>query len=672
MLIAFIILLAPLFASIVVVSARERFKGWGAIIGITVSAVATSILALKSLYGETFQYIIDGGFVFGAIRIEIDPLSAWFLLLMNFTMLTSVFYGRGYMKAYTGQDVRLNLHWISLLFNHAAMSSIYIMRNSLAFLVVWEVLALTAFLLIIFEHHKMETLKAGINYLIQSHISIVFLMAGFIWVSGNQHNYDFNAVTIYCSNNSSAAGVLLFILFLIGFGLKAGFIPLHTWLPYAHPAAPAHISGMMSGVIIKLGIYGIMRMILLEGSNWLVIGSIMLILGVLSGLYGVMLAIVQHNLKRLLAYHSIENIGIIGIGIGIGSIGMANGNTLVGFAGFSGALLHVLNHSLFKSLLFYGSGIVYQAIHTLNIDSMGGLIRQLPRTAFLFLIAALAITGLPPFNGFISEFLIYSGLFQSIHSGEFSYTSLYILSIIGLVLIGGLALLCFTKAFGIIFLGEPRSHFQEDFKDPRDGRLIPMYLIVLLIAFIGLVPQLFLTALMRPVMQFTGPLTPTAILPLLAVMQQVSLAAVVLILLIALIWYIRRWVTSYAPVTKGPTWGCSCQTASPKLQYTASSYVRGYRKLVESILLITRHRPRIDTVVPRSEHFSTHSYDRLENAIIDIPVRKLKGFIGRFNFLQNGSIQFYVLYGIIFIFVILAIPLILEGLVFVYELIKQL
>ncbi|PKP15449.1 MAG: hypothetical protein CVU06_16565, partial [Bacteroidetes bacterium HGW-Bacteroidetes-22] len=343
-----------------------------------------------------------------------------------------------------------------------------------------------------------------------------------------------------------------------------------------------------------------------------------------------------------------------------------------GLAGFSGALLHVLNHSLFKSLLFYGSGIVYQATHTLNIDSMGGLIRRLPKTAFLFLLAALAITGLPPFNGFISEFLIYTGLFQAIHSGEFSYTTLYILSVVGLVLIGGLALLCFTKAFGIIFLGEPRSHYHQDSTDPRDGRLIPLYAIAVLIILIGLAPQYFLMALMRPVMQFTGLLALPTSIPLVNVMQHVSMAVWGFIILTAIIWFIRKRVTRYAPLSKVPTWGCAYPTASPKLQYTASSYVRSYRKLVEAVLMITRHRPHIDTVVPETAHFSTHSYDRLENSIIDIPIRKVKGFIGKFNFLQNGSVQFYVLYGIIFIFIIIAIPLLIEGLVFVYELIKQL
>jgi formate hydrogenlyase subunit 3/multisubunit Na+/H+ antiporter MnhD subunit len=191
---------------------------------------------------------------------------------------------------------------------------------------------------------------------------------------------------------------MLFMCFFTGFAIKAGFVPFHTWLPYAHPVAPAHVSGMMSGVMIKLGIFGILRMLLLMNQNYLIIGYFILIISIISGIYGVILAIVQHNLKKLLAYHSIENIGIIGIGIGIGAIGVGEKNAYLAFAGFAGALLHTLNHSLFKSLLFYGSGTIYQAIHTLNIDSMGGLIKKMPKTAITFLIGALAICGLPPFK----------------------------------------------------------------------------------------------------------------------------------------------------------------------------------------------------------------------------------------------------------------------------------
>ncbi len=244
------------------------------------------------------------------------------------------------------------------------------------FILFWEIVALSAFILVIFENYKKETVRAGINYLVQSHISIIFLMIGFIYVAYKTGDYTFNSVILFSQQQPVLASSLLFLCFFVAFAIKAGFVPFHTWLPYAHPAAPAHISGVMSGVIIKIGIYGILRMILLITTDYLTLGFIILIISVISGVYGVMLAIIQHNLKRLLAYHSIENIGIIGIGIGLGCIGLGLDNQWLAMLGFSGALLHTLNHSLFKSLLFFTAGNIYQIIHTLNIEKLGGVIKK--------------------------------------------------------------------------------------------------------------------------------------------------------------------------------------------------------------------------------------------------------------------------------------------------------
>ncbi|NTW23152.1 MAG: hypothetical protein HGA37_00520 [Lentimicrobium sp.] len=668
-----LLIFIPLVAAVALLAMGDKHKAMIAAASITLSAAISSFIAVKALQGSGFEYTYNGGQVFGDVRLAVDPLSAWFILLMNFTVITAVFYGRSYMRAYKGMNADLNLHWIGFLVNHSAMLGIYMVHNSLAFLVVWEVMAISAFLLVIFEHWKVETLKAGINYLIQSHVSIVFLMIGFLWIAGVQGTYDFSAITAYSRQATPAAGVLLFVLFFIGFGIKAGFVPFHTWLPYAHPAAPAHISGMMSGVIIKTGIYGILRIILLENTNFLIIGSIVLLVSIISGLYGVMLAIVQHNLKKLLAYHSIENIGIIGMGIGLGVIGVGLGNPLLAFAGFAGGLLHVLNHSLFKSLLFYGSGNIYQAIHSLNIDSMGGLIKQMPRTAALFLIAALAICGLPPFNGFVSEFLIYLGLFEAIQTGQFEFTALIILSTLGLVLIGGLAILCFTKAFGIIFLGTARSEHKHIPQEADTGKLLPMYLVVALIIAIGLFPGIFIEFLRLPVQQFTGDVFVSGAHPaIISTIQNVTRATWGFLLLVAAIWYVRKWITASATTASGPTWGCGYKTSDARLQYTASSFVRNYRKLVEPMLSVTKHKTIIKGIVPEKGHSSTHVYDLLESAIIDRPIRRIKGFIGKFNFLQNGSVQFYVLYGVIFIFIIITFPLVVEAVVFLFELIKQL
>ena len=297
------------------------------LVAVLINAGLSSYAAVKVLAGQPYQEIFYGGSVFGEIPVRVDALSSWFILLMNFTTLTGILYGRRYMKQYENQSApegthsrNLTLHFTSYIMIHFAMIGIYCVQNTLAFLCVWEIMAICSFLLVIFEHTKIETLKAGIYYLVQSHIGIVFFMLGFIWVSSHTGSYDFNAIAQYSASVSPAISFLLFLCFFISFAIKAGFVPFHTWLPYAHPAAPSHVSGVMSGVIIKLGIFGVLRMLLLIKGNYLLMGYTILIISVISGVYGVMLAIVQHNVKKLLAYHSIENIGIIGIGIGLGAI----------------------------------------------------------------------------------------------------------------------------------------------------------------------------------------------------------------------------------------------------------------------------------------------------------------------------------------------------------------
>jgi hydrogenase-4 component B len=258
---------------------------------------------------------------------------------------------------------------------------------------------------------------------------------------------------------------------------------------------------------------------------------------------------VQHNLKKLLAYHSIENIGIIGMGIGIGCIGLGTGNQILASLGFAGALLHTLNHALFKSLLFYTAGNVYQATHTLHIEHLGGIMKKMPQTAILFLIAAIAICGIPPFNGFISEFLIYIGLYNWLQHATLVSLVFIVFSIVGLVLIGGLALICFTKAFGIVFLGNPRKEFTLEVKEVHFTQLAPLYLIALLIVLIGSFPQLFLNYLTRPVGLFTG--VPELAAPPLfenisAIMQPVAWSAWGVILLTLVLWGIRKMVKGFA------------------------------------------------------------------------------------------------------------------------------
>ena len=372
-----------------------------------------------------------------------------------------------------------------------------------------------------------------------------------------------------------------------------------------------------------------------------------------------MLAIVQHNLKRLLAYHSIENIGIIGMGIGIGCIGTGTGNVYLAVLGYAGALLHTLNHSLFKSLLFFTAGNIYKAVHTMTIDRFGGLIRKMPHTAFLFLIAAAAICGLPPFNGFVSEFILFSGFFDGIMETGFPAVLMFVTAIFGLSLIGGLAILCFTKAFGSIFLGTPRTALEHKVPEGRWPTMVPLYSIALLIVAIGIFPQGFVKMLLLPVGQLAGTLPDAGTESLAENFRTVNMIGIYslgFIILSGLIYWIRKKITDRRPVVTGPTWGCGYVAPNPRMQYTASSFVRNYRKLAEPLLAIAKHKKDVKGIFPGSAYHETHPEDKAEIYLVLWPLRKLRVFMGRFSFLQNGKLQFYILYGMIFIILLVAVP----------------
>lgn len=643
---------------------KMKWKGIITLFLVIFNAILSGNLVFPALLGEKLAFVFKGSIVTGVIPIRIDGLSAWFILLINFTLITGAIYGLQYMKAYRKQTANISLHCLAYLLVQTSLTAICVIQNSLVFLFAWEIMTISSFVLIIFEYYKQDTLKAGINFLIQSHAGVLFLTLGFIWVYYRTGSYDFEAISQFSTSFPPNTSLALFFFFFIGFAVKAGFVPFHTWLPYAHPVAPSHISGVMSGVIIKIGIFGILRMLQLIQTDYVVLGYIILIFSVLSGIYGVMLAILQHNLKKLLAYHSIENIGIIGVGIGLGTLGIGQHNSSLIMLGFGGALLHVLNHSLFKSLLFYSAGNVYQTTHIMNIEHLGGLVKQMPHTTILFLIAALAICGLPPFNGFVSEFLIYSGMFNGMASKEMLNLVVLLFSVFGMVLIGGLALLCFTKAFGAMFLGNPRHQFNTEPKESNPGKLISMYMVAAFIVAIGLFPQFFFSLLSEPLKLYSDKVN---ILEEISIgtsitetMQSIGFSSAGFIVLGLLIFFVRKTITAKKPKPILTTWGCGYVGDTEKMQYTASSFIRSYRKLAEPLFSIQKKKIEIAGVFPIAGRHETHPHDKIEEWLIDKPWNFLKFFFGKFRFLQNGNPQFYVLYGAFFIALIIGIPLIKE------------
>ena len=615
-----------------------------AIIAIT-SIWIFNVLALSSTL--TLPFI---PFLGNTLSIIIDPLSAFFMLVINFTVLTGIIYAKGYLQPYYNKKSKAEMGWhfFNFLWLHISMLLVVIVRDGIAFLMIWEIMSLSSFFLVIFETEKKEAIKIGINYLIQMHVGIVFLMVAFI-VAFVQTNAElsFDGLSVYFASHNP---FWLFILFFVGFGIKAGFIPLHSWLPHAHPAAPSHVSGVMSGVMIKMGIYGILRVLLYIPHDLFNIGLFILIVSLATGLIGISLAIVQKDSKKILAYSSIENIGIIGIGIGLGVIGIAQNLPALAVLGFGGGILHILNHALFKSLLFYSVGSVYKQTHTRNIEQLGGLIKKMPKTAMFFLLGALAISGLPPFNGFISEFLIYSGIFKSLHSASL-YTDIVLMcSFVGLAIIGGLAVFCFTKMFSVMFLGTARSSKVEHAAEVSTPMLIPDFLIGFLIIIIGFIPVIFMRLISQIVVLFSADLS--AFQQIIPTLNHISLSSGIFIIIVGLVWLLRAWQQKQHIVKQNATWGCGYSGANPALhQYTAASYADNFVQLSSKMVNVKKSFKDYDEaeIFPQNREFITRSSDVFEDNLITRPGNKLLAWLEKIAIFQTGKIQHYLLYALVFL-----------------------
>src|SRR6266542_4311351 len=359
------------------------------------------------------------------VALRLDGLGAFFLVVLGLVGCATAIYAFGFLAQYGG---RYSLRLVGVMFNLLlrALSLQVMADNAHTFLILWEAMSLTAYCLVLTEHDRAGTARAGVWYLAMTHAGFVALIAMFLILSGADRTSSFGSMRAGAALLSPASRNAAFLLAIFGFGTKSGIIPLHVWLPMAHPVAPSHVSAILSGVVIKMGIYGLLRVLLdLMGGGPAWWGGIVLGVGAVSALLGVLYALMEHDLKRLLAYHSVENIGIILIGMGAGLIFQAYGLMALAALGFIGALYHTINHAVFKSLLFLGAGSVVHATHTRNMEEMGGLIRGMPKTAFCFLVGAVAISALPPLNGFVSEWFTYQALLQGFGTTESSLRLVY-------------------------------------------------------------------------------------------------------------------------------------------------------------------------------------------------------------------------------------------------------
>lgn len=579
---------------------------------------------------------------YGSFSTAIDSLSILFLFPIFVLSGLAALYGVEYLQHYYGKK-NIGSTWFSFNLLVASMVLVVIARNAILFLVAWEMMSVSSFFLVLFEGEKKETSKAGLIYLIAMHIGTLFLLVMFVLLSQNSGSFDFAAWKI------SASGLIPSIIFLcalIGFGTKAGFMPMHIWLPEAHPAVPSHVSAVMSGVMIKTGIYGLIRIITFLGVPCAWWGYLLIGIGIVSGILGVLFALAQHDFKRLLAYSSIENVGIISMGVGLGVLGMSLNNPVLMVMGFAGGLLHVINHAFFKGLLFFGAGAVYHQTGTREIDLLGGLFKKLPVTAVCSLIGAAAICGLPPLNGFISEFLIYLASIKSVFgSGSTVLVSLGI--IFSLALIGGLAVACFTKAFGIIFLGEPRSDCSQEAQEP--GILMRSSMIALagLCVFIGLTSPFVIGFLGRAIVDVTKvpfAMLDTTLFEVKHTLMYIVVALLCFYIIVLLIALLRRTLLRGRSSEHVLTWDCGYAKPDNRMQYTGSSYVQPIVNFFKGVLRTKKDEIRNREYFPDEASFKTETVDLFSKTIF-YPIFKLIHFLSeKLTWLQHGKLQFYILY----------------------------
>ncbi len=628
-----------------------QYKSTGAFCLVLLTAILSSIPIIKVLYQQQpLEFSLDAGHVLGIVSFRMDALSAWFMLIVNVICINGALYGKGYLHVYLSQVKNTSIHWVLFVVLQVAMLWVCMVQQGLLFLIAWELMSLSALLLIMFEHEKPETLKAGMNFLIQAHLGVILLTIGFIWIYTSEGSFDFIAIKSFFSHHSPLG---LFLIFFLGFGFKAGFIPMHTWLPKAHPAAPSHISGIMSGVVVKMGIYGILRMTTYLSSDYLKIGVIILVLSLVTAFYGILNAAVHRDFKRMLAYCTIENIGIIGMALGIGLIGKANGNTLMALLGFSALLLHTFNHALYKAMLFFTAGNIYQQTHTRDMEKLGGLIKSMPQTGLFFLVGGMAISGLPPFNGFVSEFILYVGMLAGIKSLAVAQATLIIFSIAGLALVGGISMITFTKAFGTIFLGNPRINLHHHAQEVSWAMRLPQYFILAIMLSVGIFPGFYLSAASNVAAIFL-PGTPAidSVIPLTLMnsIAATSKFALLFLLLIITILFIRKKLSAKHASASGATWGCGYPAPTARMQYTGKSFSKSLGKLLNFIVLEKKNYKEISTneIFPKNRKHASHYKDLFEIKILNVLLDRLLFSLNYFKFIQNGNIQLYILYGVFF------------------------
>ena len=619
-----------------------------------IASLFTTSCAVKAMLNGQIEKTFHLGSIFQNITFAIDNLSAFFVIFISIVSTLGIIYSNGYLKGYIEKGKEVSAHAVFLPMLMASMLGVVTVQNAIAFLIIWELMSLSSFFLVIFEHEKKEVLNSGVKYLVYMHISVIFIILFFALLSINAGSLDFNTFAESLKGNADLAN-LIFIFGFIGFGIKAGFVPFHNWLPDAHPVAPSHVSAMMSGVMIKTGIYGILRALTFCSIPKIAVIYTILFITVITALYGIAYATVQKDIKKMLAYSSIENIGIIGIGISVYMLATYYGQNIIALLALCGSLAHIINHSIFKNLLFMGAGSVYIKTHTKDMEILGGLIKKMPITALAFIIGGISICALPPFNGFVSEFLIYLSFIKALSIQNIAVFIAILFAFAGLALVGTMAIVCFTKTISITFLAAPKSeHATNVQSDSPKSMTIPMMILALACFVIGLFPQY----VFKYVLLSANVLADTTYANVqFEFLSKISSYIAILVGLIALIFVVKKLITKGASTYTA--WGCGYNRLTSKVQYSAASYVHPFVNIVKPLFKRTRDVKKAKGLFPTDAHYAT-KVDDIEEAYVIKPLIKLdERFLSKFEQIQNGDIQQYIKFGLVFLVVALVIAVIL-------------
>lgn len=601
------------------------------------------------------------------INFIVDNLAAYFILVISTIAIAASIYAIEYAKEYFE---KYNIGILGFLYNLFVLSLFLVVSagNIFWFLIVWELMSVSSYFLVIYEYDKKENQKAGFLYFIMTHIGAALITLAFLILYKYSGSLDFTDMNNIGGAIPDAAKNAIFLLAFLGFGSKAGIIPLHIWLPAAHPAAPSHVSSLMSGVMLKIAIYGFIRVIFsFLGASVLWWGILVIIVATVSAILGVLYALTEHDIKRLLAFHSVENIGIILIGVGGAMIfSSLELNSLAAIA-LIGGLFHVFNHAIFKGLLFLGAGSVIKSTHTRNMEDLGGLIKSMPYTALFFLIGAISISALPPFNGFASEWLVFQSLFASIAISELSLKILFAIIIAVLALTSALAAACFVKAFSITFLANPRSHHAENVTEAGWPIKTAMGLLAALCITFGIYPFPIINLLNG----ISGELLQNPIIPNITDSNTLFITpfqngfssfspiwiAILILGIIPIAFILEKILGGKLKKRVYGTWDCG-STLNPRMQYTATAFSKPIQMIFKNIY---RSYEKVETnyyndgtkyfmkqmkyEVELNEVYEKYLYSPIANTIVFLSKKMLH--------IQYGNVNIYLLYIFITLIVLL-------------------